>query len=214
MRRLPPNNAVNAPVLASRRLQGKRRATQPARYRERWPDRVNGVCEAMTTTAPPDNTRLLRLAGIWMVLVLSACTPTPTPEHHDARDEPSKATGSEEAMSQAEQDRRIDYVEFLTTNMEDTKRFYSGIFGWTFTDYGPDYASFNDGRLSGGFAVAPDVQSGGPLVVLYAVDLDALVTKVGEFGGRVTRETFDFPGGRRFHFADPSGNELAVWSDQ
>jgi predicted enzyme related to lactoylglutathione lyase len=116
-------------------------------------------------------------------------------------------------MSQAEQDRRIDYVEFLTTNMDDTKRFYAGIFGWTFTDYGPDYASFNDGRLSGGFAVAPGVRAGGPLVVLYAVDLDALVPKVGDYGGRITREAYEFPGGRRFHFADPSGNELAVWSD-
>lgn len=117
-------------------------------------------------------------------------------------------------MSQAEQDLRIDYVEFLTRNMEDTKRFYSGVFGWTFVDYGPDYASFNDGRLSGGFAVASDVQSGGPLVVIYAVDLDALVPKVTEYGGRVTRDTYEFPGGRRFHFVDPSGNELAVWSDQ
>jgi predicted enzyme related to lactoylglutathione lyase len=168
----------------------------------------------MNTTSPPDNTRVLSLTCIWMVLVLSACTPAPPEEHHDAQNQPSKASESERPMSQAEQDRRIDYVEFLTTNMEGTKRFYSGIFGWTFTDYGPDYASFNDGRLSGGFAVAPGVRSGGPLVVLYAVDLDALVPKVGEYGGRITRETYEFPGGRRFHFADPSGNELAVWSDQ
>ena len=117
-------------------------------------------------------------------------------------------------MRQADQDRRIDYVEFSTVNMEDTKKFYSGLFGWTFTDYGPDYSSFNDGRLSGGFTVAPDVTVGGPLVVLYVVDLDSLVPKIDEFGGRVVRDTFEFPGGRRFHFTDPSGNELAVWSDQ
>jgi predicted enzyme related to lactoylglutathione lyase len=116
-------------------------------------------------------------------------------------------------MNQAEQDRRIDYIEFLTTNMEDTKRFYSGIFGWTFTDYGPDYASFDDGRLRGGFADAPDVRAGGPLVVLYAMSLETLVPRIVEHGGRITRETYEFPGGRRFHFADPSGNELAVWSD-
>lgn len=113
-------------------------------------------------------------------------------------------------MSQEEQDRRIDFVEFLTTNMEDTKRFYSGVFGWTFTDYGPEYASFTDGRLSGGFAVAPHVGGGGPLVVLYDADLDALLSKVGEQGGQISRETYEGPGGRPFHFADPSGNELAV----
>jgi hypothetical protein len=98
--------------------------------------------------------------------------------------------------------------------MDETKRFYSDLFGWTFTDYGPDYASFSDGRLGGGFAAVPDVQAGGPLVVLYALELDALLPKIGEHGGRITRETFEFPGGRRFHFADPSGNELAVWSDR
>ena len=75
-------------------------------------------------------------------------------------------------MSQAEQNRRIDYVEFLTTNMSDTKRFYSGVFGWEFTDYGPDYTSFNDGRLGGGFAVASEVAAGGPLVVIYATNLE------------------------------------------
>lgn len=117
-------------------------------------------------------------------------------------------------MSQAQQNRRIDYVEFPAANLQDTKRFYSAIFGWTFTDYGPDYASFSDGRLSGGFVVAPGAGAGGPLVVIYAVDLDELVPRVGEYGGRIVRETYEFPGGRRFHFTDPSGNELAVWSDQ
>jgi len=117
-------------------------------------------------------------------------------------------------MSQADQDRRIDYVEFSTANMEDTKRFYSSVFGWTFTDYGPDYASFSDGRLSGGFTVVGEVTAGGPLVVIYAVDLEGLVSQVEEFGGKIVREVFEFPGGRRFHFADPSGNELAAWSDQ
>ena len=117
-------------------------------------------------------------------------------------------------MSQAEQDRRIDYVEFLTTNMNETKTFYSGIFGWEFTDYGPDYTSFNDGRLGGGFVAAPEVAAGGPLVVLYAANLEDIEAKIREYGGEIVRETFDFPGGRRFHFVDPGGNELAVWSDQ
>lgn len=167
----------------------------------------------MSTTARTHSTRLLGLAGTWMVLVMSACTLAPAVAKQEARDQPPETSEIEETMSQAEQDRRIDYVEFLTTNMEDTKTFYSGVFGWTFTDYGPDYSSFNDGRLSGGFVVAPEVRAGGPLVVLYAVDLDALPPKVNEHGGRITREAFEFPGGRRFHFTDPSGNELAVWSD-
>ena len=117
-------------------------------------------------------------------------------------------------MSQAQQDRRVDYIEFPTTNMEVTKRFYSEVFGWEFTDYGPDYTSFTDGRLAGGFSVAPEVRVGGPLVVLYATDLAGVEARVGDSGGRIVRETFEFPGGRRFHFTDPSGNELAVWSDR
>jgi len=117
-------------------------------------------------------------------------------------------------MSQAEQDRRVDYIEFLTTDIEETKRFYSNIFGWEFTDYGPDYASFTDGRLTGGFSLAPAVAAGGPLVVLYATNLEEIEADIRGSGGRIVRETFEFPGGRRFHFTDPSGNELAVWSDR
>jgi len=117
-------------------------------------------------------------------------------------------------MSQAEQDRRVDYIEFQATDIEGTKSFYSEVFGWEFTDYGPDYTSFTDGRLSGGFSVAPEVKPGGPLVVLYATNLEAIEARVRQSGGQVVRETYAFPGGRRFHFSDPSGNELAVWSDQ
>jgi predicted enzyme related to lactoylglutathione lyase len=117
-------------------------------------------------------------------------------------------------MSQAGQDRRVDYIEFRSTNIAETKRFYSDVFGWEFTDYGPEYTSFTDGRLSGGFAAAQDVTVGGPLVVLYSTDLEAVETRVRKSGGQIVRKIFEFPGGRRFHFADPSGNELAVWSDQ
>jgi len=117
-------------------------------------------------------------------------------------------------MSQAEQDRRVDYIEFRTTDIGETKKFYTEVFGWEFTDYGPDYTSFSDGRLAGGFAHAPDVGVGGPLVVLYATDLAEIEAGVKEHGGRIVRETFEFPGGRRFHFTDPGGNELAVWSDR
>ena len=117
-------------------------------------------------------------------------------------------------MNQSEQDRRVDYIEFQTTNIEDTKKFYSAIFGWKFTDYGLEYTSFTDGRVGGGFALAPSVVSGGPLIVLYATNLKEIEAGIKENGGKIVRDTFEFPDGRRFHFTDPSGNELAVWSDQ
>jgi len=116
-------------------------------------------------------------------------------------------------VSQAEQDRRIDYIEFLTDNIQETKRFYSEVFGWEFTDYGPDYTSFSDGRLAGGFSVAPEVKTGGPIVVLYSTNLAEIEARVRAGGGQIVQEAFEFPGGRRFHFTDPSGNELAVWSE-
>ena len=117
-------------------------------------------------------------------------------------------------MSQQEHDRRIDYVELPTTDVEAMKAFYGAVFGWKFTDYGPDYTSFEDGRLAGGFRKEETVVRGGPLVVIYAVDLEAAEADVRTHGGIVVREIFSFPGGRRFHFTDPGGNELAVWSDQ
>jgi predicted enzyme related to lactoylglutathione lyase len=116
-------------------------------------------------------------------------------------------------MSNATNDRRIDYIEFPATDIEGTKRFYHEIFGWTFEDYGPEYTSFMDGRLAGGFWTAPKVQSGGALIVIYASDLEATEAKVKTAGGSIVKPIFPFPGGRRFHFADPNGNELAVWSE-
>ncbi len=116
-------------------------------------------------------------------------------------------------MSQSEKDRRIDYVEFSATDIEATKSFYHSVFGWIFEDFGPEYTSFSDGRLGGGFTKVEANQSGGPLVVIYAVDLEAIASRVRESGGKIVRQTFEFPGGRRFHFTDPNGNELAVWSD-
>jgi uncharacterized protein len=116
-------------------------------------------------------------------------------------------------MSNAQHDRRIDYVEFSVKSVPEAKRFYGSAFGWSFEDYGPDYASFADGRLSGGFQTATHVSPGGPLVVIYATDLEAMERKVRQAGGTIVRPIFSFPGGRRFHFTDPSGNELSVWSD-
>jgi predicted enzyme related to lactoylglutathione lyase len=118
------------------------------------------------------------------------------------------------AVSQEEQDRRIDYIEMPADDIEAGKAFYRDVFGWTFTDYGPDYTSFSDGRLAGGLRKESEVPAAGILVVLYALDLEAVEAEVREHGGRITRETFEFPGGRRFHFKDPAGNELAVWSDR
>ena len=111
-------------------------------------------------------------------------------------------------------DRRIDYIEFPAADIARTKAFYIRVFGWKFTDYGPDYTSFEDGRLAGGFWKADEVTGGGPLVVIYAVDLAGMEAEVRAEGGRIVKEIFSFPGGRRFHFTDPSGNELAVWSDK
>jgi predicted enzyme related to lactoylglutathione lyase len=116
-------------------------------------------------------------------------------------------------VSQTEQDRRIDYIEFPTADIEATKQFYAGVFGWKFKDYGPEYTCFADGRLNGGFAAAAEVAAGGPIVVLYAADLEAIESSVKEHGGRIVKKTFEFPGGRRFHFVDPGGNVLGVWSD-
>ena len=116
-------------------------------------------------------------------------------------------------MSQSEHDRRVDYIEFPATDIAATRRFYSQAFGWEFEDYGPDYTAFRDGRLSGGFAKAERAGAGKPLAVIYAVDLETLEEAVKAAGGTIVKETFSFPGGRRFHFADPNGNELAVWSD-
>lgn len=107
----------------------------------------------------------------------------------------------------------IDYIELTVTDVAEAKRFYGAAFGWQFADYGPDYAGIQgDGREVGGFrrgAVVP----GGPLVVLFSRDLNATLAAVTAAGGRIAQPPFDFPGGRRFHFTDPSGNELAVWSE-
>jgi len=122
-------------------------------------------------------------------------------------------------MAQQDNNFKIDYIEFPATDIEATKRFYSGVFGWNFQDYGPDYTSFHDGRLAGGFnkdaqpAGASSAKTTGPLIVIYAASLEDTYAKVTSAGGKIVREIFGFPGGRRFHFADPNGNELAVWSE-
>jgi predicted enzyme related to lactoylglutathione lyase len=110
-------------------------------------------------------------------------------------------------------DRRIDYIEFHATDMAKTKAFYTQAFGWKFTDYGSDYIAFDDGRLTGGFWKEGKAGAG-PLVILYAADLAAAEARVRAAGGTIVKPAFAFPGGRRFHFTDPGGNELAVWSEK
>jgi predicted enzyme related to lactoylglutathione lyase len=116
-------------------------------------------------------------------------------------------------MPEKSNDAKVDYIELPGKDLSKTKAFYERAFGWKFTDYGPDYTSFEDGRLAGGFTKDRQVASGGPLIVIYGHDLAATERKVVEAGGHISREAFSFPGGRRFHFTDPNGNELAVWSD-
>jgi uncharacterized protein len=123
-------------------------------------------------------------------------------------------------MSQQEHNLQMDYIEFPAADIEATKRFYNHVFGWQFQDWGPEYAGFNDGRLGGGFnrdaqpaGADGGAKTRGVLVVIYAASLDEIYRKVQEAGGKIVRETFEFPGGKRFHFVDPNGNELAVWSE-
>lgn len=106
---------------------------------------------------------------------------------------------------------RINYIELNVTDIARARQFYGTVFGWTFTDYGPFYCEFSDGRMKGGFDANSPVHPGGPMIVLYHTDLDAVKQKVRDQGGTITKDIFPFPGGERFQFTDPEGYELAVW---
>lgn len=111
---------------------------------------------------------------------------------------------------------KINYVEMPSRDLEATKRFFTAAFGWSFVDYGPEYVAIENAGLDGGFFKSDKVattRDGSVLVVLYSADLEATLEKVEASGGVVVRDIFSFPGGRRFHFADPNGNEYAVWSE-
>lgn len=111
---------------------------------------------------------------------------------------------------------KINYIEIPSRNLEATKSFFTSAFGWSFVDYGPDYVAIENAGIDGGFYKSDKVSSpegGSVLVVLYSSDLEATVNKVLSSGGKVVKDIFDFPGGRRFHFTDPNGNEYAVWSE-
>ena len=108
------------------------------------------------------------------------------------------------------EDGAIDYVELPAAGLAAAKGFYAAAFGWRFVDYGPSYAAFEGAGVDGGLN-GEDAHPA-PLVILYAHDLEAMLAKVEAAGGKVVRPIFAFPGGRRFHFTDPAGNVLAVWS--
>jgi len=111
-------------------------------------------------------------------------------------------------------DNQINYVEFKAPDLAKIKEFYSACFGWTFTDYGPTYVAFADSGLEGGFEKSEEAIVNGALVVLYHDNLESIKDHIMTIGGKITIDIFSFPGGRRFHFADPAGNELAVWSEK
>lgn len=112
---------------------------------------------------------------------------------------------------------KLNYVEFGAKDLAATKAFFSSAFGWTFVDFGPEYTAFSNQGLEGGFFksdTCSETSTGGALLVFYSMDISATESKVLESGGTVTRPVFDFPGGCRFHFVEPSGNEFAVWSEK
>ncbi len=111
---------------------------------------------------------------------------------------------------------KINYVEFPAKDMEATKAFFSAAFGWSFMDYGPDYIAFSNEGLDGGFYksdLTASSANGSALIVFYSKALEETQSKIEQAGGNIIKPIFSFPGGRRFHFSDPNGNEYAVWSD-
>jgi len=115
-------------------------------------------------------------------------------------------------MEHNHQHHAIDYIELPCTDPERVQLFYSTVFGWSFQSYGPDYIAFHDARLDGGFQRGAVVTTGGPLIILWSDALEATLAAVIAAGGTIHKQIFTFPGGRRFHFLDPDGNHLAVWS--
>jgi predicted enzyme related to lactoylglutathione lyase len=107
---------------------------------------------------------------------------------------------------------RIDYVEFASPDLDRSRTFFEEAFGWSFTDYGPNYYAMNNAGLDGGITSHADDRGKPPLVILKTDDLEAALEEIEDAGGAISRPIFAFPGGRRFHFREPGGNELAVWS--
>ena len=112
---------------------------------------------------------------------------------------------------------KINYVEFPAKDLALIKQFFSKVFGWSFTDFGADYTAFSNAGLAGGFYksdLVVSTEAGSALIVLYSQSLEETQASIIEAGGNILKPTFTFPGGRRFHFSDPCGNEYAVWTDK
>ena len=115
-----------------------------------------------------------------------------------------------------QQHEKINYVEFPAKDLQATKEFFKQAFSWSFQDFGPEYTAFSDQGIDGGFfqsELNSSTDNGAALIVFYSQDLEATQEKVKNANGLIIKPIFAFPGGRRFHFAEPSGNEFAVWSD-
>ncbi|RVU85807.1 VOC family protein [Leucothrix sargassi] len=111
---------------------------------------------------------------------------------------------------------KVNYIEFTARDMEATKAFFAAVFEWEYEDYGPEYTAFSNAGIDGGFYksdLVSNADNGSMLVVFYSDALEATQAKVEQAGGEIVKPIFSFPGGRRFHFADPSGNEFAVWGE-
>ena len=112
---------------------------------------------------------------------------------------------------------KISYVEFPARNIAATKAFFSSVFGWKFTDYGAEYSAFDNAGLAGGIyqsELCASTDTGSVLIVFYSAALEQTQQRIEQAGGKIIKPIFSFPGGRRFHFSEPSGNEFAVWSDK
>lgn len=109
---------------------------------------------------------------------------------------------------------QIDYIEIPSTDLGKSREFFGALFGWSFQDWGPEYMSFNDGRLDGGFRYSTEAAPAtGVLVVFFSSDIERDRDRVVELGATISQDIFEFPGGRRFHFVDPTGNEYAIWAE-
>ncbi|NOY83856.1 MAG: VOC family protein [Nitrospirae bacterium] len=111
---------------------------------------------------------------------------------------------------------KINYLEFPARDIEKTKTFFTAVFKWSFVDYGPEYSAFSNAGIDGGFfksGQSISTETGSALVIFYSKNLEETQVKIKTAGGSIIKEIFSFPGGRRFHFSDPNGNEYAVWSD-
>lgn len=120
-------------------------------------------------------------------------------------------------MKNINQKAHLDFIEFPAKSIDHLlkmKSFYSTVFNWSYKDWGDDYSDTKDSGIGSGLNADPSHKSDHPLAVIYVDGIEVSKESVVSAGGKIIRDIFSFPGGRRFHFTDPTGNELAVWSDK